>query len=135
MVFGTFDLLHLGHIDLFRQAKELGDRLTVVISRDKRAEAVKGSFPRHTEEERRRLVSHIDYVDDAVLGDAEDVYRVIEERQPDIIALGYDQEKFVDALAGEITSRGLSASVVRLEPYEDHRYKGKRIKEDVISNA
>ena len=32
--FGTFDILHLGHVNFFKQAKSLGDELVVVIARD-----------------------------------------------------------------------------------------------------
>src|SRR3989344_5438626 len=34
MVFGTFDILHVGHLDFFKQARKLGDYLLVVVARD-----------------------------------------------------------------------------------------------------
>lgn len=127
MLFGTFDVLHLGHIDLFAQAKALGEKLIVVVSRDARAAAVKGKAPRHTEAERLALVSHIDLVDEAVLGDEHDVYRTIERYAPHVIALGYDQEAFTAELDSELQRRGISVDIVRLKPYQADRYKSSLI--------
>ena len=41
MVFGTFDIIHKGHINMLIQAKKLGDFLVVVLACDKTIEAVK----------------------------------------------------------------------------------------------
>ena len=60
MVFGTFDILHLGHIDLFLQAKKYAEHLIAVVARDERAKKIKGKAPIHSEEERRVLLGHID---------------------------------------------------------------------------
>ena len=41
MLFGTFDGLHEGHFDLFRQAKKYGDYLVVVVARDVNVKKIK----------------------------------------------------------------------------------------------
>ena len=60
ITYGTFDLLHAGHINLLRRAKELGDYLIVVVSTDEFNwnEKQKKSY-----EERKKLVEAVRYVD------------------------------------------------------------------------
>lgn len=123
MVFGTFDGLHPGHEDYFRQAKEHGDELIVVVARDTTVVDVKGNLPARNQDDRLAAVSEHPLVDDARLGYQEDKYRVIEEVNPDIICLGYDQEAFTENLDAELARRGLSATIVRSEPFFPEMYK------------
>ena len=63
ITYGTFDLLHAGHINLLRRAKELGDYLIVVVSTDEfnwNEERKKCYF---SYEERKKLVEAVRYVD------------------------------------------------------------------------
>tara|TARA_B100000700_G_scaffold316418_1_gene405937 strand:+ start:174 stop:593 length:420 start_codon:yes stop_codon:yes gene_type:complete len=133
MLFGTFDILHLGHIDMFLQAKKYGEHLIVVVARDLRVEQVKGERPVHSEKERAALLSHLDCVDTVVLGDLLDVYQIIARKKPDVIALGYDQTCFVDKLSEKIASYGLDSEVVRLLPYKEKKYKSGLIKDSIYS--
>lgn len=128
MIFGTFDILHHGHLHLFEQAKKYGDRLVAVLARDKRVANIKGKKSFHTEQERKKFLEHIDYVDDVRLGDRQDVYKVIRTIRPDVICLGYDQQIFVDKLEEKIRTFGLQTSIVRLKPYKHRRYKTTAIK-------
>lgn len=123
MCFGTFDALHPGHEDYFRQAREHGDRLVVVVARDSTVVDVKGDLPSMNEQERLKAVQEHVLVDEAVLGNEDDKYRVIEDIQPDIICLGYDQETFTDTLDIELTRRGLAATVVRCEAFFPDTFK------------
>ena len=123
MCFGTFDGLHPGHEDYFKQAREHGDKLVVVVARDNTVVDVKGNLPATNEAERLYKVQEHPLVDEAMLGYPDDKYRVIEEIQPDIICLGYDQEAFTDTLDVELTRRGLAASVIRCQPYFPDTYK------------
>lgn len=128
MVFGTFDFLHSGHIDFLKQAKRLGNRLIVVVGRDKMVHRVKGAWPIHNEKERRDMMHHIGIVDEAVLGGAKDVYAVIKTYQPQVIALGYDQTAFTGALKKELVRTGIRARVVRLKPHKESVFKSSRKK-------
>lgn len=123
MCFGTFDALHPGHEDYFRQAREHGDHLVVVVARDTTVVDVKGDLPSMNEEARLMAVQNHPLVDEAVLGNPDDKYRIIEEVQPDIICLGYDQETFTDTLDVELTRRGLAANVMRCEAYFPDTFK------------
>ena len=63
ITYGTFDLLHYGHINLLRRAKELGDYLIVVISSDEFNWNEKHKKCYFTYEQRKSLVESIRYVD------------------------------------------------------------------------
>ena len=129
LVFGTFDLLHPGHLNLFKEARSLGDHLTVVVARDKTVKEVKGRFPDMSESERLSHVSGSAFVDSAVLGSNSDKYKVIEEISPDVICLGYDQSAFTENLDAELKKRGVYVEIVRLKPYKEHVYKSSKLKE------
>ena len=59
----TFDLLHAGHINLLRRAKELGDYLIVVVSTDEFNWNEKQKKCYFSYEERKKLVEAVRYVD------------------------------------------------------------------------
>jgi len=118
MCFGTFDTIHAGHDDYFRQAKDYGDELFVVVSRDETVVDLKGNLPMNNEQDRLQLVLSHPNVDDAKLGYVEDKYKIIDEIRPDILCLGHDQEAFTERLEAELARRGIAATVVRLLPYE-----------------
>ena len=63
ITYGTFDLLHYGHINLLRRATELGDYLVVVISTDEFNWNEKKKKSYFTYEQRKLLVESIRYVD------------------------------------------------------------------------
>ncbi len=123
MCFGTFDGLHPGHEDYFRQAKEHGDELFVVVARDTTVVDVKGNLPAINELDRLMCIKDHPLVDDARLGYPGDKYKIIEEVNPDILCLGYDQEAFTENLDAELARRGLSAMILRAEPFLPDMYK------------
>lgn len=129
MAFGTFDIVHAGHVDFFRQARKLGDKFIVVVGRDRTVEDIKGSRPFYTEKERVHLLEHIDYIDTVILGDTKNVYSAVAKVKPDVVALGYDQNNFVDGLKEYIKKSKMKTRVVRLKSYKSSRYKTGKIKE------
>lgn len=130
MVFGTFDGIHAGHLDLFRQAKEYGDPSTgsgqayliVVVGRDVNIEKIKGYLPKNSEIERFKEVQKNKLVNEALLGNKEDPYKIIEQIKPDIICLGYDQKYFAEDLEKELKNRGLDIKIFRMKPFEPEKY-------------
>ena len=130
MVFGTFDMLHEGHLDMFRQARALAPdpQLIVSIARDASAERIKGVAPRKSEGERIKLVEDCPLVDEVVLGDREGYIAHIVAADPQIIALGYDQEgEYVRDLQAELDTAGLATTIVRLMPYKPNIYKTSKL--------
>src|SRR6266481_2415696 len=59
---GYFNPLHIGHVNLMREAKKLGDFLVVIVNNDQQVR-VKGSKPFMTEKERVEIVKEIKHVD------------------------------------------------------------------------
>ena len=62
LTYGTFDLLHFGHIEILRRAKELGDYLVVAVSTDE-FNAIKGKKAYHDYETRKKMLEAVRYVD------------------------------------------------------------------------
>lgn len=62
LTYGTFDLLHYGHIRILQRAKELGDYLVVALSTDE-FNATKGKKAYHSYETRKKMLEAIRYVD------------------------------------------------------------------------
>ena len=65
ITYGTYDLLHVGHINLLRRAKELGDYLVVVLSTDE-FNAIKHKTAYHSYEARKIILESIRYVDEVL---------------------------------------------------------------------
>lgn len=65
ITYGTFDLLHTGHINILRRAKQLGDYLVVAISSDE-FNAEKGKKAYYSFEQRKAILEAIRYVDEVI---------------------------------------------------------------------
>lgn len=65
LTYGTYDLLHTGHINLLRRAKEYGDYLVVAISSDE-FNALKGKKAYYTFEQRKAILEAIRFVDEVI---------------------------------------------------------------------
>jgi len=128
MIFGTFDIIHGGHLHMFKEAREYANYVIAVVARDVNVERIKEYGALHNENERLEFLNHIDLIDEVVLGDKTDVYKVIKEKRPDIIAFGYDQKVYVDELADAITEVGLNTKIVRLTPYREGELKSDKIR-------
>lgn len=87
---GVYDMLHIGHILLFKRAKELGDKLIVAVQdNDVILKYKPGTKMIYTTEERMYMVSSIRYVDEVVV--YRDVDKDIQDIDFDVFAKGPDQ--------------------------------------------
>ncbi|MDO9288375.1 MAG: adenylyltransferase/cytidyltransferase family protein [Thermodesulfovibrionales bacterium] len=117
---GTFDHLHLGHANFLKQAKALGDELVVIVARDENVKRIKNILSEHNEAERKENVEKTRIPDKVVLGLTEkDIFIILEQLKPDIIALGYDQRVSEEA----IQKRLPNCKIVRLKPFKPDKYK------------
>jgi len=89
---GCFDILHRGHIELFKYAKSLGDYLIVGIDSDEKIKKDKGlNRPINSAEDRRMLLESIRYIDKVMIFDTpQELENLIKENIPDIMVVGSD---------------------------------------------
>ena len=110
MASGTFDLLHPGHGIYLQEAKNLGgyeSKLYVVVARDSTVEKRK-RVPIVGENQRLELIKMLKPVDEAYLGNEEgDIFKIVEEIDPDIIAIGSDQTHNVEKLQKAIDKEAI----------------------------
>lgn len=125
MVFGTFDGLHIGHLNFLWQARKLAKNpfLIVSIARDKNVFKIKGKLPFFPEKKRIILVKKCRLVDKVVLSDIKNHIPHIVKENPDIIALGYDQKFYVKNLKKDLKNKGVLVKIVRLKPFKEKVYK------------
>lgn len=130
MVFGTFDGVHKGHIDFFKQARGLSSKpfLIVSIARDKNVIKIKKDKTDFSEKERMNLVKECKLVDKVVLSGSGDHIPHILKEKPSIIALGYDQKAYVKNLKKDLENKGILVKIKRLKPYKEHIYKNHLLK-------
>jgi FAD synthetase len=117
MAFGSFDILHPGHIHYLERAASLGDSLIVVVARDASIRKLKGRKPAFRERDRLHMVGSLRVVTKAVLGrksKPKEFYRTVLKYRPDIIALGYDQQADPVKLRKLLESNGLKTRIVRI---------------------
>ena len=124
MVFGTFDTLHEGHLDFFKQAKVYGDYLIVVVARDHNVERVKGRKPDLSEDQRFVAIKNLVIVDEVLLGGGSDPYEIIRNKKPEVICLGYDQ----DAFTANLSAKFPEIKIIRLKAYKPEIYKSSKLK-------
>ena len=99
LTYGTFDLFHIGHLNLIRRAKTLGTHLTVAISTDEFNLAEKNKRCAQPFAERAEIISSIRYVDEIIPESSwEQKVRDIKERNIDIFVIGDDWEGHFDFL-------------------------------------
>jgi len=112
---GCFDLLHGGHIHLFRQAKKLGDVLIVAVNDDVSIQRLKGpSRPVFPLEERLEVLAAIEYID-YLLSFSQDTPReLITVLLPDVLVKGGDWAP--DEVVGREEVEGAGGRVVVI-PY------------------
>ena len=92
LTYGTFDLLHYGHIRLLKRAKALGDYLIVAVSTDE-FNLLKGKRSVYNYEKRKKMVEQLEYVDLVIAEKTwEQKVEDIEKYNVDIVVMGSDWE-------------------------------------------
>ena len=118
MATGTFDLLHMGHIYYLKEAKKLGDELIVIVACDSTVRKMKHE-PVTPEKLRQKIIGELRIVDKSILGHENDIYEVVKDIKPDIIALGFDQIHNEEEIKNELKKRNIKSKIVRLPKYKE----------------
>jgi len=98
ITYGTYDLLHVGHINLLRRAKALGDYLIVALSTDE-FNAIKNKKAYYSYEDRKTILESIRYVDEVIPERCwEQKIQDVLEHKVDVFVMGDDWEGKFDFL-------------------------------------
>ncbi len=111
---GTFEILHPGHLLFLEEAKKLGDELYVIVGRDVNVRKRKRT-PIIPEEQRLKMVAALKMVDKAMLGSEKDIFEPLYSINPDVIALGYDQDFDEKELERRLKEKGFHSTVIRIK--------------------
>ncbi len=137
MAVGVFDLLHAGHLHYLEQAKSLGDHLTVVIAHDDTVRKRKHE-PVTGQDLRCRMVQGLKPVDEAIIGNSPEVpiFDILPIVNPEIIALGYDQEHAEEKIRASLNDMGLGhIKVTRVEGLSDDLDGTRKIIAKILERA
>ena len=122
---GTFDIIHMGHLELLEFAKSLGDFLVVAIDSDRRVRQLKGpTRPINTEYERKQMLEAIRWVDRVYVFDS-DAELISHISDCDLMVKGSDYR------GKPIVGQDQCPEIVFFERLED--YSSSKKIEDIIS--
>ncbi len=138
---GCFDIIHPGHIDLLRRARELGSKLIVGINSDESVRKIKGAGrPLQNQDSRRAVLLGLSSVDDVVIFNEPTPERLIQELRPDVLVKGGDWQRdeiigadFVESYGGKVYSLPLvdghsSSSIIE-------KMESKELRQETASSA
>ncbi|MED4651342.1 glycerol-3-phosphate cytidylyltransferase [Bacillus pseudomycoides] len=98
ITYGTFDLLHWGHINLLKRAKDLGDYLIVAVSSDE-FNKLKNKKSYHSYENRKMILEAVRYVDEVIPEhNWEQKAKDVQSRDVDVFVMGDDWKGEFDFL-------------------------------------
>jgi glycerol-3-phosphate cytidylyltransferase len=91
ITFGTFDVFHIGHVNILERAKELGDYLIVGVSSDELNFAKKGRYPIYRQEHRLQILNSIHCVNEVFIEESlEKKGEYLRAYRADVLVMGDD---------------------------------------------
>lgn len=137
LAFGTFDIIHPGHIAYLEKARAYGDELIVVVGRDEVVRSFYNKKPFHTQKERLKMVQSLKMVTQAVLGykikKRADYLRIIKKIKPSVLCFGYDEKLDEAWLARELAKNGLeNITIKRIRAFKPGRWRSRTSKRRAI---
>lgn len=110
---GCFDILHMGHIHTFQEAKKHGHILIVAINSDRSVRSLKGTDrPFVPEDQRAQMLAAITYVDYVVIFNEIDPLAIVTELKPDVLVKGEDWKE--GTIIGQDVVEAGGGKVVRI---------------------
>lgn len=130
MVFGTFDVIHPGHVYFLNEAKrrEKKTYLIVSVARDANVKKIKNRLPDNNEKKRLSHIRQLKIADLVVLGAPVDYLSHIIKYRPQILALGYDQLAYTYNLKKLLNAKGWQGKIIRLKAFKPQKFKSSIIK-------
>ena len=103
ITFGTFDLLHIGHIRILQRAKRLGTKLIVGVSSDELNMQKKHKYPVYSQQERMEIISALECVDQVFLEESLELKKqYIQNTNANILVMGDDWKGAFDDMADQV---------------------------------
>lgn len=100
ITFGTFDVLHVGHLRILARSRGFGDRLVVGVSSDALSFAKKKRYPVFSQDERSELIANLKCVDEVFIEESLDLKRdYVQKYTADVLVMGDDWAGRFDHLA------------------------------------
>lgn len=116
---GSFDILHLGHIDFLEKAHNLGDRLIIGLHADSAVKRLRGEDrPVKDEYVRARILAALQFVDAIVIFGEDTPLELIKQIMPDILVKGSDYK--VNEIVGADLVLGNGGMVETIDLVEGH---------------
>ena len=123
---GCYDVLHRGHLELFKYSRSLGDKLIVAIDSDERIKESKGES-RPIQDDRKFMLESIKWVDEVyIFNTSEELKNTIRDVAPDFMVIGSDwrnkpiigsehakELRFFEKINGYSTTKALQAIIDR----------------------
>jgi len=116
---GSFDILHLGHIDFLEKAHNLGDRLVIGLRSDSAVKRLRGEDrPVKDEYVRARILAALQFVDAITIFGEDSPLELIKQLMPDILVKGSDYK--VSEIVGADIVLGNGGMVETIDLVEGH---------------
>ncbi len=91
ITFGTFDVFHIGHINILERAKKQGDYLVVGVSSDQLNYTKKQRYPIYSQDQRVRILESLRFVDEVFIEESLDLKaEYIRQYRADVLVMGDD---------------------------------------------
>lgn len=112
---GFFNPLHIGHVNLIKEAKNLGDFLVVIVNNDQQVK-LKGSIPFMAEQERMEIIKALRYADDVILavdkdGTVAESLKMVAKRYPGEIVFAKGGDRNFDNIPESEKSACLQCNI------------------------
>ncbi len=125
LTFGTFDILHPGHIYYLSQAKSQCDYLITIIARDENVKKIKWTYPINNQQTRLNNIKQLNISNQVIIGEKENFLNSITKYQPHIIFLWYDQPYPPNLIDFCKTN---NIKIIKLPSYKPKQYKSSKLK-------
>ncbi|MFA7286603.1 MAG: adenylyltransferase/cytidyltransferase family protein [Patescibacteria group bacterium] len=128
LVFGTFDVLHPGHVRFLTAAAKFGS-VMVALTPDTLVTTYKGRPPVNSYSVREGRLRDMAVVTDVVAADnTPNTYDIIEKLRPEVLVLGYDQTGLRATITKKLSETEISASIRMIEAYRSDVYRSSRLR-------
>jgi len=119
VTFGTFDVFHIGHVNILERARALGEELFVGVSSDELNFNKKNRYPVYSQDQRIKIVSSMRFVDDVFVEESLEKKReYLVEYKADVLVMGDDWagkfDEFLDICDVKYLERTPSISTTEL---------------------